>query len=193
VDLDRFQPSPPHKDAAVKLILFAGRLDPVKRPLMLVRIAIEVAALRKARDFRFVVVGDGSEMGLLRESVRREGTETLFEFRGYVEDMAPLFAASDVVVLTSKSEGIPLVILEAFASSRPVVASNVGAVAELLDANCGVLIEVTSHDSSDFAVAIDNLLNRPELRERMGAMGRKKVEEHFNRRQCLEAYARLFE
>jgi glycosyltransferase involved in cell wall biosynthesis len=193
VDLDRFRPSPAHRNAPIKQILFVGRLDPVKRPLLLVRIALALAALRKIRDFRFVVAGDGPETGRLRASVRRAGLEAVFEFRGHVDDVAPLFAASDVVVLPSKSEGVPLVVLEAFACSRPVVASKIGAVAEPLDSQCGVLIDVSSGEAAAFAVALDNLLDQPGLREQMGATGRKRVENQYDRRRCLEAYASLFD
>jgi glycosyltransferase involved in cell wall biosynthesis len=193
VDLDHFQPAPAHWNAPIKQILFVGRLDPVKRPLLLVRIARELAALRKIRDFRFVVAGDGPEADRLRASVRRAGLEAVFEFRWHVDDVAPLFAASDVIVLPSQSEGVPLAVLEALACSRPVVASNIGAVAEPLDSQCGVLIDVSSREAAAFAMALDNLLDQPGLRERMGAVGRKRVEDRYDRRRCLEAYTRLFD
>jgi glycosyltransferase involved in cell wall biosynthesis len=193
VDLDRFQPSPVRRNAALNRILFVGRLDPVKRPLLLVPIALEFAARRRNRDFRFIVAGDGSEAGRLRESVRRAGLEAVFEFRGHVEDVGPLFAESDVLVLPSESEGVPLVILEALACSRPVVASRVGAVAEAIDPACGLLIDVAGGEAAAFAAALDHLFDQPELRRQMGAAGRRKVEQYYDRRRCLEAYARLFD
>ncbi len=91
VDLDRFQPAPP-RPGPVRQILFAGRLDPVKRPLLLVDIATELAALRKKHDFRFVIAGDGPEEEPLRNRIRQTGLQDVFDLRGQVDDLAPLYA-----------------------------------------------------------------------------------------------------
>ena len=190
VDLDRFSPTPGH---STHQVLFAGRLDPVKRPLLLVEIAGQLAALRQQRDFRFVIAGDGPEEEALRRRIRQAGRDDVFELRGQVDDLAPLYAASDVLILPSRSEGVPLVILEALASARPVVASNVGGVAEALNASCGFLIDPAPGEAAAFAKALDTLLNQPELRARLGAEGRRKVEAHYDARHARAAYAGLFE
>lgn len=192
VDLDRFRPAP-LPAGTVHGILFAGRLDPVKRPLLLVDVASQLTALRKNRDFRFVVAGDGPEGDALRRRVRQARLESVFEFRGQVEDLAPLYAAADLVILPSRSEGVPLVVLEALASARPVVASNVGGIPEALEATCGVLIDPSSDDAAVFARTLDHLLNRPELRAQMGAEGRRKIEAKHDLRRTRAAYASLFE
>jgi len=191
VDLDRFRPAPAHFDREMKQILFAGRLDPVKRPLLLVDIATRLLALRTRRDFRFLIAGDGPEMRSFRKRVSREGLQSLFEFHGHVDHLPPLFSASDVVILPSRAEGIPLVVLEALACSRPVVASNVGAIGEVLTPDCGVLIDVGRSEAAAFAGALDTLLNQPELREKMGAAGRKKIEAEYDVRLTRKIYSRL--
>jgi glycosyltransferase involved in cell wall biosynthesis len=193
VNLDHFRPAPVISSRAEKQILFAGRLDPVKRPLLLVDIASQLSTLRTARDFRFVIAGDGPEGETMRQRVRRSGLEGVFEFRGQVEDLAPLYADSDVVVLPSRSEGVPLVVLEALACSRPVVASKVGAIPEVLGPECGALIGISPDEAAGFAHALDTLLNRSELRERMGAEGRRRVEARYDLRQAREGYTELFE
>jgi glycosyltransferase involved in cell wall biosynthesis len=192
VDLNRFQPAPLHS-GSVQLILFAGRLDPVKRPQLLVDIAAELAALRKNRDFRFVIAGDGPDKEPLCRRIRRAALEPVFDVRGQVDDLAPMYAACDVVILPSRSEGVPLVILEALASARPVVASNVGGVPEVLDATCGVLIDPAPGEAAAFARALHNLLNTPELRAQMGAEGRRKIEANHDLARVRAAYASLFE
>ena len=192
VDLDRFQPAPP-RPGPVRQILFAGRLDPVKRPLLLVDIAAELTALRKKRDFRFVIAGDGPEEEPLRSRIRQTGLQDVFDLRGQVDDLAPLYADSDVVILTSRSEGVPLVILEALASERPVVASNVGGVPEALDASCGFLIDPAPGEAAAFAHALTTLLDQPELRAQMGAEGRRRIEANYDLRRARAAYASLFE
>ena len=93
---------------------------------MLAEIASRLRQHRGRDDFRFVVAGDGPEAARLRQRVRTIGLDGLFEFRGQVTDIAPELAACEVVVLPSRAEGIPLIVLEAFAASRPVVASAVG-------------------------------------------------------------------
>ena len=193
VDLDRFRGAPLRPSTGPRHILFAGRLDPVKRPLLLVEIADRLAALREASDFRLIVAGDGPEAGSLRKAAGRSEAGAVFDFRGHVDDVAPLIADCDLCVLPSRAEGTPMIVLEALACSRPVVASKVGAVSEVLDSSCGVLIEARGDEAGEFAVAINLLLDRPDLREQMGAAGRRKVETDFDRRRAGETYLGLFD
>jgi glycosyltransferase involved in cell wall biosynthesis len=191
LDLARFEsgalpPGPPHR------ILFAGRLDPVKRPLLLVDIAVALRALRPQADFQFVVAGDGPEAGALRARIERAGLAARFEMLGHVPDVAPLLADATLLVLTSRAEGIPLAVLEAFAARRPVVASDAGAVREVVDASTGIVIPDGDETAAAFAKAIDALLNAPELRARMGEEGRRKVEARYGRERFCQAYRELF-
>ena len=193
VDLERFRPEPETAARERKRILFASRLDPIKRPSLLVEIARELLRLRQRTDFVFVVAGDGPEAARLHASVRRKGLEAVFELLGHVEDVPPLMASADIVLLPSRSEGVPLTVIESLACATPVIASNVGAVSEALDSSCGVLIELAHGEASAFAAAIDRLLNDPELCRRMGAAGRRKVAAEYDLRRARQAYARLFD
>jgi len=190
VDLMRFRQAPPAAHST-KTILFAARLDPVKRPLLVADIANVLSKLRPQRDFRFTIAGDGPEKESFQRRVKKLEFEALFDFRGQVDDLAPLYAASDIVILTSRSEGVPLVVLEALACGRPVVASNVGAIPEVLDSSCGMLID--RPNPAEFAQAINTLIDRPELLEAMGAEGRKKMEASHDIRKTREAFAKLFD
>jgi glycosyltransferase involved in cell wall biosynthesis/GT2 family glycosyltransferase len=190
VDLERYPPSPLNTHST-KTILMAARLDPVKRPLLAADIANELAKLRPQRDFRFVVAGDGPERQRFEQRVRKLGLDAIFDFRGHVADLAPLYRDADLVILPSRSEGVPLVILEALASARPVVASNAGSIPEVLDSSCGILIE--KPEAAEFARAIHSLLDDSALRETMGAAGRRKIEERHDLRQTRESWNRLFD
>jgi glycosyltransferase involved in cell wall biosynthesis len=97
-----------------------------------------------------------------------------------------------MVILPSRSEGVPLVILEALASGRCVIASKVGSIPEVLDSSCGILIEHFD-DAVEFARAIHSLLDRREFREEMGAAGRRKVEANHDIRKTCDAVIRLFD
>jgi glycosyltransferase involved in cell wall biosynthesis len=195
VDLKRFRPAPT-RGTGIPRILFAGRLDAVKRPLLLVDIAEQLLRYRKRdlkrdSEFRFVIAGDGPELSGLRERAERKHLETFFEFLGHVEDPAPVFRASDIVILPSKSEGVPLVLLEALACARPVVASRVGGIPQLIDARCGILIEPKSGEAAAFADALHMLLRDPLRREKMGAAGRRKVEAAYDLRAARAEYAEV--
>ena len=192
VDLERFRPSLETAPRERKQILFAGRLDPVKRPSLLVDIADELLSLRKKADFVLVLAGEGPEASLVRTLVRRKSLDGVFQFLGQVEDMPPLIAAADVVLLPSRSEGVPLIVLESLACATPVVASKVGALAEVVDERCGVLIDPAGGEASAFAAAIDRLLNDPGICRKMGEAGRKKVAAEYDLHRAREAYARLF-
>jgi glycosyltransferase involved in cell wall biosynthesis len=193
VDLERFDVQSSSAAEGPHHILFAGRLEAVKRPLLLAEIALRLRHHRGCDDFRFVVAGDGPEAAGLRRRVRSHNLERLFEFRGQVADIAPELAACEVLLLPSRSEGIPLIVLEAFAASRPVVASAVGGVPEVVTPETGILVPPGAAEVEKFAAALDRLIADPGLRQRLGANGRRMVERRFDRRQAAEAYRALFE
>lgn len=192
VDLRRFCASREIAPGGIHSILFAGRLDPVKRPLLLPEIARELRHRRKRDDFRFIIAGDGPEKAALEARVRQLGLHALFDLRGHVNDIAPLLGQCNVVVLPSRAEGIPLIILEAFASRRTVVASAVGAVPELVTPETGVAVACGPGEVSGFAGALNELLDQPALREARGQNGRMLVERLYDRRRFEDEYRALF-
>ena len=193
VDLDRFNVEPESAAAgAPHRILFAGRLEAVKRPWLLAEIALRLRRRRGRDDFRFVVAGDGPEAAGLRRRVHAHKLDHLFEFRGHVADIAPELAACAVLVLPSKSEGIPLIVLEAFAASRPVVASAVGGIPEVVTEETGILVPHGEAEIEKFAAALDLLISDLGLRRTLGTNGRRMVELGFDRRRAVEQYRALF-
>ena len=190
VDLIRFHPAPTPNDGVFR-ILFAARLDPVKRPLMLPLIAANLQRIQPARPFQFIIAGDGPESEALRENVERMGLQELFDFRGFVEDMAPVMAESDLLLVTSSHEGIPLAILEAFASGRPVVASRAGAIAEVLDPTTGILV-LNGNKPHAFANALSMLMADENRRKQMGVAARQRAELYHDRQRSCELYRELW-
>lgn len=193
IDLQQFTPRPIREAHNPRRVLFAGRLAAVKRPLMLVDIAREWMKLGAGYQLRFLVAGDGPERGRLIESVRRANLGSLFDILGMVDDIRPLLEESDIVVVPSRSEGIPLIVLEALASHRPVVCSRVGAVDEAVDGGMGVLIETGAGEARRFAMAIHSLMENPRQRDEMGKAGRRRVEELYERSRCQAQYRELFD
>jgi glycosyltransferase involved in cell wall biosynthesis len=152
------------------LALFLGRLSPVKGPDVLVE------ALRPLRErgvrAAFVLTGEGQLRGPLEDAVRAHGLQDEVVFTGPVprERVAEYLAASDVLVLPSRSEGLPHAVLEAMALGLPVVASAVGGVPEVVqDGVTGAL--VPPEDPRALAAALEPLLIDAGLRARYGRAG----------------------
>jgi glycosyltransferase involved in cell wall biosynthesis/GT2 family glycosyltransferase len=192
INLRRFACSTPVRDAQPYRILFLGRLDAVKRPLLLADIALALRRLLPAANFRFVVAGDGPEASALEAKTKRAGLSALFEFHGHVADSAPLLADCDLLILPSRAEGLPLAILEAFAAFRPVVASAVGAIPEVVGDCTGILVPMGAGEVEAFATAIASLLRDPERRRAMGERGHALVAANYTREAAQKAYRSLF-
>ena len=179
-------------DRAVPRLIAVGRLKAPKDFMTLVRV---LAAL-PAESFEALIVGDGPDLPELEAEIRRLGLEDRVELAGERSDVPELLAASDVFVLSSRSEGLPVSVLEAMAAELPVVASAVGGLAELVeDGETGIL--VPAGDESALAQALRTLVGDPGLRRKLGAAGRARAEAQFDldafRRAHLELYHRQLE
>jgi glycosyltransferase involved in cell wall biosynthesis len=203
VDLEHFDPARFQRgrlhtqlgvDPSRKIILFAGRLDPVKRAHLLPAIARELRRLRgKAAGFHFAVAGDGLEAARLRSAIHSSGLARNFSLLGHVPDLAELLAGSDILLIPSQSEGIPLVLLEALAMEVPVVACRAGAIAEALPAACGMLVESGPYEETRLAEALGRLLDDPQQRASMGKAGRAFVEDHHSKERAAALYRVLLD
>jgi glycosyltransferase involved in cell wall biosynthesis len=148
-------------------------------------------ALRKLEPgaYRAAIVGDGPDRTAVAAELGDAG-----ELLGERDDVAEQLARADVFVLSSRSEGLPMAILEAMAAGLPVVATAVGGIPELVaDGETGLL--VPPGDADALAEALRRLVADPELRRRLGDAARTRVEERFSlaatRRAHVELYDRL--
>lgn len=154
-------------------VLWVGSLSHEKDPLAAVEVLANAA---DSIPLEAVMVGDGP----LRSDVAQRANElgVALELPGVVSDVAPLYARADVLLLTSRTEGLPGVILEASAAGLPVVAFDVGGVSEaLVDGRTAVLVPDRRTESA--ARAVVSLGIDPERRASMAAAGRELVAEHF--------------
>jgi glycosyltransferase involved in cell wall biosynthesis len=150
----------------------------------------------KVPEARFVLVGEGSERPRLEQLSQELGIPSRVLFLGDRPDVADLLWAFDVFVLTSRTESFPNAILEAMAAARPVVATDVGGIPELVEADrTGLLF--SAGDDEALAARLIQLLEDPALAVRMGAAGRARAESEFSparMKQRLEAlYDRALE
>jgi glycosyltransferase involved in cell wall biosynthesis len=125
-------------------------------------------------DACLCMVGDGPDRAQLERRAHELGIVRDTLFLGYQEDVAPFYAAFDALVLPSSNEGTPVSAIEALAAGRPVVATRVGGVPDVVrDGEDGFLVE--SGDTSELADRLARLARDPGLRERMGKQGRARV------------------
>ncbi len=111
---------------------------------------------------------------------------------GHIADMPALLDASDVVVLPSYSEGIPRVLIEAAAMSRPIVSTSIPGVAEIVEDGVNGTL-VPPRDAGALAKAIEELLDSPSLREEYGRAGRLKAEREYDDREVARRYVEEYQ
>jgi glycosyltransferase involved in cell wall biosynthesis len=134
-------------------------------------------------------VGDGSLGAVLREKVRAAGLAPHVSFEGFVNQPERLLASADLFVLSSVSEGLPVVVLEAMAAGLPVISTRVGGVPEVLPPEAGWLCEPGSAQS--LASAILAAVHEPDLAS-MGRAARRLAFAHFGMARVQAEYERLF-
>jgi glycosyltransferase involved in cell wall biosynthesis len=171
---------------------FSGRLVAQKDPASFVEAAAQVAAAR--RDARFVVIGDGPERTALETDARRLGIADRIAFLGHRDDALELYAGLDLLVLTSRYEGLPFIVLEAMGLGIPVVAPRIAGMDEAVaDGVTGRLVD--GGGLAPLAAAIADLIGRPDAREAMGRAASARALERFSPRdmvrRTVELYARL--
>jgi glycosyltransferase involved in cell wall biosynthesis len=167
----------------------AGRLVPVKGHVHLLRAA---ALLRSAWPaFRIEIAGEGPLRVELQDEVRRLGLESHVTFLGWRADMDAALARWNALVQPSLEEGFGMAALEAMAAGLPVVATRVGGLPELVEHGATGLL-VAPADPSALALAIERLLQDPDLASAMGAAGRKRAAECFSVERMVSATSEIY-
>jgi glycosyltransferase involved in cell wall biosynthesis len=172
-------------------VLAAGRLSPEKGFDYLV----DAAAILRDRgraDIPIVIAGQGRLLEALSARVARLGLSTMVHFVGHHDDIWPLLLGCDIFVLPSLSEGMPNALMEAMAAGKPVVATNVGGVPELLDGpECG--ITVSPGHAAAIADAVLDLAASPDRRLSMGHAGRERVRKEFSMSAMIDNLERVLQ
>ncbi|MCC6173783.1 MAG: glycosyltransferase family 4 protein [Chloroflexi bacterium] len=197
VDAALFRPVEPDEEVSARLagrdiLLYVGRLVPLKNlPLLVSAFAI----VKKARPTAaLVIVGEGALEQPVREQVSRLGLATDVTFLGHQPQgrLPALYAAADIVLLSSSFDNSPNCILEANACARPVVATRVGGVPRYVtDGENGLL--ANGADATGFAEAVTSLLRDAGARRQMGEAGRRRVLARHSWRTSAEKLLALYE
>jgi glycosyltransferase involved in cell wall biosynthesis len=171
------------------VISIVGRLQAVKGHRIFLESARKV--LKERPDARFWIVGDGELRKELEAITSQFGLTPAVSFLGYRSDAWQAMTVSDVVVCSSLYEAFPRTILEALALERPVVATSVGGIPEIVvDGETGVL--TAAGDPNALASAILRLLDNRKLAQRLAAAGRKLVRERYTLEGQVAALASLY-
>lgn len=139
-----------------------------------------------------ILVGDGPEHQALIDQARQLGVQDRVHLVGWQAEPRPWLAAADIAVLPSRNEALPLSLVEAMLAERPVVATDVGSVAELVvHGTTGLL--VPADDVAALATALRQLLDHPELCAQMGSAGRERALGAFTPEAMTESFLRLYD
>ena len=184
VDVERFAPVGEVRSGPFTFALI-GRLEPRKG----VDLALE--ALAEVQGARLEIAGDGSARKTLEALAQGLGLLDRVHFHGHVDDVRPVVARADAALVSSRSEGLGIALLEAMAMGLPVVGFAVGGVPEsVVDRETGLLAR-----AGDVAALTMRMREAAGARERMQTMGkaaRARVVERFSLRAMCEGYARAY-
>ena len=189
----------------VFLIAIVGRLTEVKNHEMFLRVA---ARLKQISDdeqghapLRFLIIGDGHLRTPLEAMATTLGLKNDVTFLGNRKDPEVFYAGLDVLALTSRNEGTPLTLIEAMANARPVIATSVGGVVDLLgpetsrEDGCGICergISVPDGDTEVFARGLQRLITDRELRTKLGRAGLEFVKQNYGKDRLLRDISQLY-
>jgi glycosyltransferase involved in cell wall biosynthesis len=163
-----------------------GRLTQIKRPDRLLDVAAECK--RRGIDLRFLVAGEGE---LFESSKQRAMKDQLnMTFFGWRSDIDQIFAASDIAILSSDNEGIPLTLIQAAQAGLPIVATNVGSISDIvISESTGYL---TAPKAAAMADAIEKLVRDGQLRKMMGDAGKARATQYFSLERMIKDHSDLY-
>lgn len=183
-------PRPPRPARRARRIGFVGRLLPVKRPDLFIRICQSYAS-RPGPRADFYLIGDGPLKPELLALARRLGVDDRVHLVGAVDDVPRWLRDLDALLMPSDHEGTPMVLLEAMALGTPVMAHAVGGIPEVLeDGACGVLLD--NQEPGHWAAALKDLVLSERARK-LAERARARQREKYSAEACAAAHVELYQ
>lgn len=188
VPLARVMQTHPHAKGEFTLV-YVGRLAAVKNHALLLN-AFR-AALSAMPGLRLWMVGDGPERAALEGLASELGIAAQVTFWGQQLDVAPFFSGADAFIMSSRSEGLPISLLQAFSLGLPVIVTNVGGMAEVARlAKAGLAVSPT--DPAEMAAAILRLARSDAEREQFSKNAEAAFNSYFSLGTMVDAYMELY-
>ena len=176
-------------DADARVASFVGRLTAIKRPELFIEAADRVA--HADRRARFLVAGGGELEAAVRAAAAARGLSARISFLGWRRDVAPIYAASDLVIISSRNEGTPVALIEGMAAGVAGVSFAVGGVPDVIASpDLGVL--VPDGDVDALAAAVGQLFSDDRRRLDIGARARRSALERFGVERLTRDLAALY-
>jgi glycosyltransferase involved in cell wall biosynthesis len=173
------------------MILVSGRVAAQKQPLIIPRIARKLEKLVPDRSWKIVIAGSGPLDTALDLEIVRTGTSARIRRIDWHDDPAALMQAADLVLQPSLWEGLPLSLIEASASGKPIVASDIRGNRDVVGGEAGILC--APQDESAYAVELARLIQCPRLRLDLGVAGRRRAQALFDADVNYARVAALYE
>jgi sugar transferase (PEP-CTERM/EpsH1 system associated) len=202
IDCDFFKPNN-QKERSAELKKFAskedivigtvGRLDPVKNQKVLIELFQELAIIAPelAKKLKIAIIGDGPLYKELKSTIIKCQLEQVIWLPGARYYIVELISSFDVFILPSIAEGIPMTVLEAMAIGKPVIASNVGGLPEIIINSTGVLVSPDNKEALTQSVL--NLLKSKTKMEVMGRNARQHIKNNFSIENMINHYQKLYQ
>ena len=201
IDLNKFSATTPQKQSLeIKeqlklplnsiLITMVSSLTPEKGHKVAIK-AFKTLTKNISHPVHLLIVGDGPEKSELMSMCDELDLSKRITFTGKRTDIPDLLGLSDIFLLSSYIEGLPMALLEAMASSKAIVATNVGDVAFALDQGAGIVIQPGK--DLDMANGLKKLIEDDEHRIHLGTMARQRVESYFSSQTMTEKYCKIYD
>ena len=185
------------------IVLFPCRIHPQKRPFLMLEIAKETK--KSIPNVAFVVVGDGPQFEELKIAIEREGLQETVYLAGRQKDMRPYYKDATLTLICSLKEGLALTAYESLSMSTPVITSDVGGQAELIDSTVGKVLPLLQSESEEldsrefsqeevrqYVGAITDILGDCAAYEKMCVACRKKIEDGFSSQIMIQKLEKIF-
>lgn len=167
-------------------LVFVGRLTAIKRPDRLIDLASSLMV--KHSSAHIIIAGAGELLEDLKAKAFRDALP--ITFLGWRNDIGMILSASDIAILCSDNEGIPLTLIQASQAGLPIVSTDVGSVSDIVvNGSTGLLTEVSS---KGLIQGVSALLNDPALGNHFGKAGQERAKEFFSSRAMVEHHERLY-
>ncbi len=191
INTSGFKPAPKTTNKNIYTICTVGRADPVKNQTFLIRAyASALDANPEMSNSKLVIAGDGPSLSELKSLVLQLGLNDCVELLGYQDDIPTIMQNSDIFVLSSNYEAMPMTILEAMACKLPVIATNVGGTPYLLSDKEGWLVE--SNNETELANTFLFAYSNPAESNRRAENGLQLVNENYTIEKMCDRYNALY-
>jgi glycosyltransferase involved in cell wall biosynthesis len=167
-------------------IVFVGRLTQIKRPDRLIEIARHLKESHPKVEL--LIAGAGEKFTEIQELTNRESLP--INFLGWRNDIGRILSASDIAILCSDNEGIPLTLIQSSQAGLPIISTNVGSVHDIVvGGKTGFLTDNNTHS---LIQAVDQLISNPSKMAQFGLAGKARAESYFSLKGMIQAHEELY-